>query len=1410
MASFISRLLSKFRKQQNHVGRSRRERTRKLRLEHMEHRRLMASDIASIGGNVFTDLTDNGLTVDDTDLVGVTVRLFRDGGNNTFESSSGTAGGDDVLVGVPQVTNASGDYLFEDLVPGRYFVQQAAATGRVQRAAESVKTVDISNTDSEGVGVLTIDNFTDNTAAVVANTGAPTASSSTATTGANTLGNERDLVVNHTAGAGDIDARVNAGIFSVNPDAGTSGNAILTFDGNDANPTTLDHSILNQDLTSSGAEAFQFLVGSEAGNTMTVTVHSGSGNFSTRTVNLPVTASAAPTEVLTMRYSDFTLGGGTGANFSAVTAIQIQVTTAASSDAQIDLNQTIRPFLSTQNFANLNPMSIGDRVWRDTDNNGTLDGGESGIQNVSVQLYSDTNSNNTFDSGTDTLVDTDTTDATGNYLFSNLLPDSYLLVIPSSNFTGGGALLGHTASTTVQAPNTDTNNVNKGVMVAGAAVTTAALTLSSGGEPTTDGDADNNSNLTLDFGFAAEMDLEIAKTVNAGTITAGNQVTYTLTVTNNGPGVADNVLVVDNLPDFMTVTPANITATPDGTVTLTGDPAGEVEVAYASLASGATRTITIVATVPAGQAAQANVVNTATVSGDGIDSDDDNNQDTANIDVIRQAVLQITKSDTPDPVLVGQALNYQIVVTNTGASTATNVEIRDTLPAGLTFTSVNATSGTPTHAAGLISLDLATLAVGGSVTINVGTTVQSNFAGSTVANTASAEADEAAQVTAQADTAVNPQLDLQITKADSADPISAGSQLTYTLSVRNDGPSAATNVEVVDTLPADVTFVSANSTIVGATVTPPTAPSRDVTIGLGNMASGATGTITIIVTVNQTAAASLSNSAIIRSTESLAGFDTNTANNTDTETTATQRVIDLAVTKVDSATVGNPIRPGGTVTYTITATNNGPTNATLVRVTDNIPDGIQVTSATIGANPITIPASASDTTAANPDDLIFDIGNLANGASATLTVIANVFADFRNDLLNTAVISTTEAGITETITNNNTASVTSPLSAQVDVAVTKTSPSGATVIAGNALVYHIDVTNNGPSAATNVNISDTLPAGLTFGSVSSQQGTVSHANGIITGNLGTIAPSATVRVTVNTTVAAATRGNVSNTVTVTQTETDSNTQNNTSTIVTTIDPRIDLRVSKAKTNPNDPAIAGGPLTYSIIVTNDGPSSATNVVMTDVLPNGLTFTQGSSTVGTVNAAAQTVTANIGTLAPGASATITIQASVADSAAGTLSNTANVTGTETDTNTANNSSTLNTPIAVTGSVSGLTYIDADRNGVLSSGEIGIAGVTMTLTGTDILGRTVNRTATTNANGEYSFADVHPGTYTVTQTQPQGFQSLQNNVGTPAGGTAGDNLISNIVVTSGVNAVAYNFGEVPNPLSKRRFLASSDQFD
>ena len=1037
------------------------------------------------------------------------------------------AGGDDVLVGT-QVTDGSGNYAFVDLEPGRYFVEQAPVTGQVQRPSETLKTVDISEADSEGVGVIVIDNFFDNSATLTANAGTPTVASSTATTGSNTLGDERAIVVNYLAGPNNLEVQVNGGILSAKPGAGTSGNVILTYDGVDGNPTTIDHSQLNVDLTSGGGQAFQFLAGATlVGNTLTFDVFSGATDFSTLTINIPQTGGGLATEVLILRFADFTVGGGAGADFSNATALRIQLNITAANDAQVDLTQTIAPFVSTENFANLNPMSIGDQIWRDLNNDGVFDLSENGIAGVSVELYEDTNSNGVYDDGVDTLVATTVTDANGQYLFEDLLPGDYFAVIPLSNFAAAGPLEGHVASSIVDPPNNDSNNLNKGVFLGGVGVVSSGiLTLVAGGEPTDDGDSDPNTNLTLDFGFVPEFDLAITKQAHAPTVTAGQQVTYTLQVTNNGPGPAENVIVVDDLPDFMTI--VSVTADPDGTVTLTGDSAGEVEVTYASLGSGEVRTITIIASIPAAHAATTEVPNIATVVGDGTELDDDNNQDSVNIDIDREAILQIVKTDTPDPSVVGQQLTYQIIVTNTGPSTATNLQILDTLPVGLDFVSVDSSAGTAGFAGGLITVDVASLNVGDSVTVDIVTTILSTFAGSTIANTATAEADEAQLVSADAETTINPEIDLSITKSDSADPISQGAELTYTLTVRNDGPSQATNVEVVDTLPTGVTYVSASGPG-GSTITPPGVGEQDVLTELGDLAAGAEVTITIIVTVNQNATGTLNNTAIVRSTESLAGFDSDPTNNTTSETTDTQRLIDLAVTKIDSATLLDPIQPGGPITYTITATNNGPSNAIGVVVVDNIPDGIQVTQASIGVTNVSIPASAADTNPANPDDLIFNVGNLASGESVIITVIANVLPAFRDDLVNTVVISTTDDTATDTDPTNNTATVTSPLSPEVDLAVVKSTPSGATVVAGNALVYHIDVTNNGPSTATGVTLSDTLPGGLTFVSVTTQQGTVGHAGGVISGNLGSIAPGQTVRVTVNTTVDPGARGSLVNT-----------------------------------------------------------------------------------------------------------------------------------------------------------------------------------------------------------------------------------------------------------------------------------------
>ncbi len=109
----------------------------------------------------------------------------------------------------------------------------------------------------------------------------------------------------------------------------------------------------------------------------------------------------------------------------------------------------------------------------------------------------------------------------------------------------------------------------------------------------------------------------------------------------------------------------------------------------------------------------------------------------------------------------------------------------------------------------------------------------------------------------------------------------------------------------------------------------------------------------------------------------------------------------------------------------------------------------------------------------------------------------------------------------------------------------------------------------------------------------------------------------------------------------------------------------------------------------------------------------------------------------------------------------------------------------------SLAGSVFNDTNNNGTQDGSEFPIENVTVTLTGTDILGNPVNLTTTTDANGEYNFVGLVPGTYTLTETQPVTYVDGGVTVGT-SGGTAGTNVISNITLTSGVDGTGYNFAE------------------
>jgi protocatechuate 3,4-dioxygenase beta subunit len=171
-------------------------------------------------------------------------------------------------------------------------------------------------------------------------------------------------------------------------------------------------------------------------------------------------------------------------------------------------------------------LSLGNLVWLDADNNGVVNGLESGIANVTVQLYQDANGSGAYEDGVDTEVSVGPdgifgtnddatggmlTDASGHYTFTQLAAGEYLVVLPASNFAGAGALLNHHSSTggasepapdvDADAENDDDNGTTSGLLGAGGWVASNAITLSPESEPTNDEDTDANSNLSVDFGF---------------------------------------------------------------------------------------------------------------------------------------------------------------------------------------------------------------------------------------------------------------------------------------------------------------------------------------------------------------------------------------------------------------------------------------------------------------------------------------------------------------------------------------------------------------------------------------------------------------------------------------------------------------------------------------------------------------------------------------------------------------------------------------------------------------------------------------------------------------------------------------------------------------------------------------------
>src|SRR5207249_4640233 len=556
--------------------------------------------------------------------------------------------------------------------------------------------------------------------------------------------------------------------------------------------------------------------------------------------------------------------------------------------------------------------------------------------------------------------------------------------------------------------------------------------------------------------------LAVSKTDSPDPVAAGGNLTYTIAYANNGSAGATGVVITDSVPANTTF----LSATAGGTLA-----SGVVTWSVGNLAAGASGSVQMVARLASPLANGTSITN-STYS---IDSHETSPVSGASVStaVTSAPILAVSKTDSPDPVAAGGNLTYTLSYSNTGNANATGVVLTDTVPANTTF--VSATAG-GTLASGVVTWSPGNLAAGASGSVQMVVRVASPLAnGTSITNgTYAIDSNETSPVSgASVSTAVTSAPILAVSKTDSPDPVAAGGNLTYTLSYSNTGNANATGVVLTDTVPANTTFVSATA---GGTLA-----SGVVTWSPGNLAAGASGSVQMVVRV----ASPLANgTSITNGTYAIDSNETSPVSGASSSTALPAAPI-LAVSKTDSP---DPVAAGGNLTYTLSYSNTGNTNATGVVLTDTVPANTTFVSATTGGT------LASGVVTWSP-------GNLAAGASGSVQMVVRVASPLANGTSITN--STYSIDSNETSPVNGAAVSTATLAGPTLSASMTDAPDP--VAAGGNLTYTIAYTNSGATGATGVVITDTVPANTTFVSATAG-GTL--ASGVVTWSIGNLAAGA--------------------------------------------------------------------------------------------------------------------------------------------------------------------------------------------------------------------------------------------------------------------------------------------------------------
>lgn len=719
---------------------------------------------------------------------------------------------------------------------------------------------------------------------------------------------------------------------------------------------------------------------------------------------------------------------------------------------------------------------------------------------------------------------------------------------------------------------TSTIRINGTASAVGVQTNTATVNSTS-----TDSQPGNNQDSAQVDVLATELsaDLNVSLTSGSGTVAQGGEIVFSAVVGNDGPDAATGIVLENSYSDGLSF----VGASGSGWTCAADKAAKAMQCQLAgTLEPGGSSSLELTARADASGTLQA----MSTVSSDDVvDPDGSNNSDSSSVVSIPaglSADLRMEKTADQSTVQSGGLLEYTLNITNLGPDRASGVRVTDTLPDGFEVAHVSAPgfscNGQPQLDClldqQLPSGESVALIISGVATLDQGT----------LENTASVESDtsdpQADNNTDKVTTNVQgakAMADVSIGKTVDRATANVGDELVYTLTLRNDGPDPAANVQLIDTLPDGVSLTNIDSAPLPCGHDGPVISCQPD----GDMASGEEYIINVSVTADRVG--QLLNSA----SASADTEDPNTANNeasADTMVGAAQS--DLSIDVVVEPTTASP---GDLINVSVEVLNSGPAGAPGVTVIDEYGPGL---------DPVLTAAKGTQCNVSS-GVLSCRLGEVPSGQTASLN-FSLLVGDVDGSVTNTVRVISDNEDPTPGDAETTTQITIVPRAADLVVAKTA-SVSSATV--GESFDYIIDVSNLGPEPAENVILSDLLPANIVVDGVSGSISGCSQTSDTVSCNLGTVAVNESLQLILN--VHGVESGVARNIARIESTTSDLVINNNESRAAVFIADEKMADLSLQKQASDSTVVVGETFGYQLMVQNHGPNPAVDVVLTDTLP-----------------------------------------------------------------------------------------------------------------------------------------------------------------------------------------------------------------